>query len=483
MEFFYHYKNEFLSLNTEVTMRIEKDSLGELEIPEDVYYGIQSYRASQNFQISGTQIHPQLIKSYLLLKKAAAIANKNCNALPSEKADSIVMAVDDLLKIDLKKHPEKYFIIDTYQAGAGTSQNMNANEVIANRANEILGSKLGSYSSVHPNDHVNMSQSTNDTYPTVMRLSTLVLSRELVREMSLFEAALEVKAAQFDHVIKAGRTHLQDAVPIRLGQEFSAYKAVVGHLRDLIIHAQTYLKFLGIGGSAVGSGINVPHGYRENILHELQILFHDDNLSLSSNMFESMQSQLPMMIYSNALRATALEFTRILNDLRLLSSGPNTGLSEIFLPSTQPGSSIMPGKVNPSILEMGNQVFFKVIGNDQSMSMAMQAGQLELNVMMPLMAHLALESTYLMTNALNSIRKLCIEGIKANELQCEKYSGLTPQIATAISPVIGYAKAAEIAKKAVSENRSIFDLIKEQKILSDDQFKKLLNVREMTEPK
>ncbi len=464
-------------------MRIEKDSLGELEIPEDVYYGIQSYRASQNFQISGTQIHPQLIKSYLLLKKAAAIANKKTNALSDERADAIVMAVDDLLKIDFSKYPEKYFIIDTYQAGAGTSQNMNANEVIANRANEMLGNKLGTYYSVHPNDHVNMSQSTNDTYPTVMRLSTLVLSRELVREISLFSSALEVKAVQFDNVIKSGRTHLQDAVPIRLGQEFSAYKASVDHLKDLIVHAQTYLRVLGIGGSAVGSGINVPHGYRENILNELQFLFHDDNLTLAPNMFEAMQSQLPMMIYSNALRAAALELTRILNDLRLLSSGPNTGLSEIFLPSTQPGSSIMPGKVNPSILEMGNQVFYKVIGNDQSMSFAIQAGQLELNVMMPLMAHLALESTHIMTHALRSIRELCINGIKANELQCEKYAGLTSQIATAISPIIGYAKAAEMAKKAVAENKSIFDLIKKQNILTEEQFNKLLNLREMTEPK
>ncbi|MGZ3787548.1 MAG: aspartate ammonia-lyase [Bacteriovorax sp.] len=464
-------------------MRVEKDSIGELEIEDDVYYGIQSYRASKNFQISGTQIHPELIKSYLLIKKAAAIANKKAQSLSEEKAEAIILAVDDLLKVDLTKNPEKYFIIDAYQAGAGTSQNMNANEVIANRANEILGKKLGSYESIHPNDHVNMSQSTNDTYPTVMRLATLNLSRELVREMSLFSSALELKVIEFDHIIKAGRTHLQDAVPIRLGQEFSAYKAVVDHLRDLIMHAQTYLRVLGIGGSAVGSGINVPHGYRDFILTELKHFFDDERLTLAPNMFEAMQSQLPMMIYSNALRASALELTRIMNDLRLMSSGPSTGLAEITLPSSQPGSSIMPGKVNPSLLEMGNQVFFKVIGNDSAMAFAMQAGQLELNVMMPLMAQLALESTSIMTHALHSIRERCITGIRANEGQCEKYVGQTSQIATAISPVIGYAKAAEIAKTAVKENKTIFQLIKEKHLLSHEQMKELLNLREMTEPK
>ncbi len=464
-------------------MRIEKDSLGELEIPENVYYGIQSFRASKNFAISGTQIHPELIHGYLLLKKAAAIANFKAGVLEEEKSKIIVKAVDELLKIDFSKHPDKYFIIDAYQAGAGTSQNMNANEVIANKASELLGEKLGSYKTINPNDHVNMSQSTNDTYPTVMRLATLTLSRKLVSELSLFSAALSSKASEFDNVIKAGRTHLQDAVPIRLGQEFSGYKVVIDHLHDLVVHAQAQLHTLGIGGSAVGSGLNVPHGYREYIIEELRNLFQDEGLKLTKNMFETTQSQLPMMIYSNALRACALELIRIMNDLRLLSSGPSTGLGEIHLPSTQPGSSIMPGKVNPSILEMGNQVFFKVLGNDSAMSYAIQAGQLELNVMMPVMAQVALESTHIMSNALRSIRELCIKGIEANVEQCEKYAGLTSQIATAISPVIGYAKTAELTKIAVRENKSILDLIKEQHILSDDQFKKILNLRDMTEPK
>lgn len=465
-------------------MRLEKDSLGEIELPSDVYYGIQSYRASKNFQISGTQIHPELIKSFVLLKRSAAIANSKAGVLAHDLRDAIVLACNDLLKIDFKKTDiEKYFIIDAYQAGAGTSQNMNANEVIANRANELLGHPLGSYKEIHPNDHVNMSQSTNDVYPTVMRLTTLTLSKKLAKELTLLSVSLDGKAQQFDHIIKAARTHLQDAVPIRLGQEFSAYKSVVDHLLGLVIHAQSFLRTLGIGGSAVGTGINVPHGYREYIIEELKSSFRDDYLSISPNMFEAMQSQMPMMIYSNALRSAALELTRICNDLRLLSSGPSTGLAEITLPSTQPGSSIMPGKVNPSILEMANQVFFKILGNDAAMGFAMQAGQLELNVMMPVMAQLALESTMLMTNALHTLRELCIDGIRANTEQCERYVGMTSQIATALNPVIGYAKAGELAKEALRDHKSVLQLVREKNILSEEDMNKLLNLHEMTGPK
>ena len=377
----------------------------------------------------------------------------------------------------------QFFIVDAYQAGAGTSQNMNANEVIANKANEILGISLGSYLEINPNDHVNMSQSTNDSYPTVMRLATLSLSNELLNELNLFSQSLEKKEKEFDHVLKAGRTHLQDAVPIRLGQEFGAYQFTIDHLIKLIKDAQEALRVLSVGGSAIGTGINVPKGYRDNILMELKHIFEDDNLTISPNLIASTQSQLPMMIYSNSLRATALEFTRIMNDLRLLSSGPNTGLSEIILPPGQPGSSIMPGKINPSLLEMGNQVFFKVIGNDTAMAMAIQAGQLELNVMMPLMAQLCLESTQIMKNALHSIRERCIDGISANKKQCEKYLELTSQVATTLGPIIGYAKTAELIKEANLQNKSIVELVKEKKILSDEQFLKFVNFEGMTELK
>lgn len=462
-------------------MRIEKDSIGELKIEDNAFYGIQSLRASENFKISGTQVHPEMIRCYLLLKKSSAIANNKLNLLDSKKTEAIVSAIDDLVNINNGLERSNYFIIDAYQAGAGTSQNMNLNEVIANKANELLGYRLGSYLEINPNDHVNMSQSTNDTYPTAMKLASLSLSNKLIDELNLFSTSMSNKEKEFDHIIKAGRTHLQDAVPIRLGQEFGAYKKTINQLIKLVSEAQNYLRVLGIGGSAVGTGLNVPAGYREIVIKELSEYFSDYSLSIATNLIESMQSQLPMMIYSNALRAVALEFTRILNDLRLLSSGPHTGLAEIVLPQSQPGSSIMPGKINPSLLEMGNQVFFKVLGNDNAMAFAIQAGQLELNVMMPLMTQLCLESTQIITNALSSIRIKCIDSISANEMRCEKYLYQSSQLATVLSPLIGYAKVAELTKEAIKKNIPMMDLIKEKNILTEEQFKKIFNLREMTE--
>ncbi len=459
-------------------MRIEKDGLGELQIPDDVLYGIQSLRASRNFPISGTQVHPEMLRTLLLLKKSCAQANMLAGALEKEKSNAITLAVEQLLKTDYTKH----FIVDTYQAGAGTSQNMNANEVIANQANVLLGGRLGVYDHIHPNDHVNMSQSTNDIYPTAMRLATLILSKELIRELQLLIDSFSKKAQEFDHVIKAGRTHLQDAVPIRLGQEFSAYASTLSELKKLVVHSQGYLRDLGIGGSAAGTGINVPRGFREAVLNELKNDFEDGELTLAKDMCASMQSQFPMMVYSNALKTIALELTRITNDLRLLSSGPANGLQEISLPSTQPGSSIMPGKVNPSILEMANQVFYKLLGNDQAMAHAMTAGQLELNVMMPLMAHLALESTHLLTTTAKTMRELCIDGITANEKQCEKYAAQTSQIVTVLNPIIGYSKAAELAKESLQSNKTIIELVKERKLLSENQIKELMDPMKLTVP-
>lgn len=452
-------------------MRLEKDSLGSIEIPADVYYGIQSYRASQNFKISGTQVHPVLIESYLKLKKAAALSNLEVGALDEKKATVIVQAVDQLLNNGFEKH----FIVDAYQAGAGTSQNMNTNEVIANVANEIMGAPLGSYQFINPNDHVNMSQSTNDTYPTVMRLATLSLSQNLLHELHSIKNILENKALEFSTIHKAGRTHLQDAVPMTLGDEFAGYRMTVIHLIQLLQQAQTALRELGIGGTAIGTGTNAPLGYKEAMIKHLKVLFTDGKLHLSSNGCSSMQSQLPQMIYSNALRAIALEFTRIANDLRLLSSGPNNGLGEIILPATQPGSSIMPGKINPSILEMGNQVFFKVLGNDTAMAFALQAGQLELNVMMPVMAQTCLESTELLIQSLHTIGERCLTGLQANKERCETYAAQTSQVATILSPVIGYARSAEVVKEALCLNRPVLDLIREKKLLSEEQIKKLFS--------
>ena len=457
-------------------MRIEKDGIGELAIPDDVFYGIQSFRASKNFPISGTQVHSEMLKTFLLLKQAAAVANTSAGVLAYEKSQAISNAVDLLLSTDYQKH----FIVDAYQAGAGTSQNMNANEVIANQANLLMGGKLGVYDFIHPNDHVNMSQSTNDAYPTAMRLATLSLSKGLVVELQKLSHAFADKASEFDLIIKAGRTHLQDATPIRLGQEFHAYKTTIDHLIEVFIHAQDYLRELGIGGSAVGTGINVPKGFRESIISELRMSFEDDDLTLADDMCSAMQSQLPMMIYSNALRASALELTRICNDLRLLSSGPANGLGEINLPETQPGSSIMPGKINPSILEMANQVCFKVLGNDQAMAYSLQAGQLELNVMMPVMAQLALESTHIFTNTLKTLRELCISGITANAEQCEKYAAQTGQIVTALNPVIGYAKAAELIKESLRTKKSVIELVRAQKLLTEEEIKDLLDPMKLT---
>ncbi len=460
-------------------MRTEKDSLGELQLSDEVYYGIQSFRASQNFPISGTQVHPELIRSYLLLKKAAAKANQSIGALDSIRADAIVKAIDNLLgSSDFLKH----FVVDAYQAGAGTSQNMNCNEVVANKANELLGKPLGKYDPVNPNDHVNMSQSTNDTYPTAMRLATLTLSKKLTQSLKETAKSFDQKAAEFDGILKSARTHLQDAVPIRLGQEFSAYRDSCHQLCELLKHAQSYLQELGIGGSAAGTGINVPKGYRQAIVKELQQLFTDPEIKSSQNMCMSMQSQLPMQVYSNALRVLALEFTRILNDLRLLSSGPTNGLAEIILPSTQPGSSIMPGKVNPSILEMANQVCFKVLGNDTGMAYAVQAGQLELNVMMPVMAQMALESTYILTSMLQTLRERCIVGIKANKERCLQYVEQTSALSTALNPIIGYLNAAEITKESLKTGKSVVQIVREKKLLTETQIQEILNPQKLTEP-
>lgn len=456
--------------------RLEKDSLGMLEIPADAEYGIQSFRAAQNFKISGTQVHPELIRSLLIVKKAAARANLQAKALDEYRALAIVRAVDELLSFEFENH----FIIDAYQAGAGTSQNMNANEVIANRACLMLGHARGTYDPIHPHDHVNASQSTNDVYPTAMRLATLKLSRGLVRELQALGESFQRKSWEFDGVLKAARTHLQDAVPIRVGQEWSAYADTVFRLVGLVSHAQGTLCELGIGGSAVGTGINVPEGFQKAILHELRKEFGEPCLKSAPNLCEAMQSQLPIFIFSQSLRATALELTRILNDLRLLSSGPTNGIGELVLPSAQPGSSIMPGKVNPSILEMGNQVCFKVLGNDAALAFAMQAGQLELNVMMPLMAQLILESTQIFTNTLRAIRERCIDGVEVNRERCLRYLENTSQIVTALNPVIGYERAAELAKEAVASKKTIFALVREKKILTDSQIHSLLDPKKLT---
>jgi aspartate ammonia-lyase len=454
--------------------RKEHDSLGFVEVPSEALYGAQTVRALQNYRISHRTAHPALIRAYLRIKTAAAITNAEAGILQKGTAELITRAAGEVIKKDEKLWRE-YFPVDAYQAGAGTSQNMNMNEVLANIANRIAGKALGTYAPVHPNDHVNCSQSTNDTYPTAMRLALLDASNELNQQLSELSQAFGALGKRWQPFKKSARTHLQDAVPMRLGQEFTAYSATLQKCKKWIEQARDGLRVLGIGGSAAGTGLNVPAGYPAKIVRELEKLT-SEKLHLSHDLCEAMQSQSPVSYYSSMLRLTALELTRICNDLRLLASGPSTGLSEIFLPEVQPGSSIMPGKVNPSILEMANQSWYSVIGLDQTIAMCVQAGQLELNVMMPMMAYSALEATEVATNALRTLRERCVEGLRPNEPRLTKYFESTSQVATALTPRLGYEAVAKLVQESVRENRSVLEIVRERKLLSDNELGELLKV-------
>jgi aspartate ammonia-lyase len=447
-------------------MRIEKDTLGEVSVPEDALYGAQTQRAVENYPISGLREHPELIRAFILLKRAAALANHELDAMDERRANAIVAACDQILG-DLDAH-RKHFVVDVFQAGAGTSFNMNCNEVIANLANVSLGGKLGEYKPIHPNDHVNMSQSTNDVVPTATRMMTAVLLDQLIPELDQLANALDKKGDEFADVIKSGRTHLQDAVPVTLGQEFKAYAAATKRATKALRDTADEVRELGIGGTATGTGINTPPGYRFAVVKHLGAQFRT-----APDLREAMQSQLPVVAVSAALRNLALELTRITNDLRLLSSGPMTGLAEIFLPSVQPGSSIMPGKVNPSLLECMNQVLFHIIGSATAIDYASQAGQLELNVMMPLVAFEISFSIEILKNFLPVLIDKCIDGIEANRERCEQYYISSPSLATALNPIIGYAAAAEVAKEAVKTGKTIPDLLREKKMLSEERIREI----------
>lgn len=459
-------------------MRLEKDSLGTREIPDDVYYGIQTDRAVHNFPISGLRAHPRFIDAFLILKKAAALANRKSGDLAQGSANAIVSACDEILAGRLRDQ----FPVDVFQMGAGTAFNMNLNEVLANRANEILGAKKGSYVPVHPNDHVNRGQSTNDTFPTAMRIGLLLILKEsLHAPLEALEKEFFKKGKEFDGILKSARTHLQDAVPIRLGQEFTAYGEAMRKSRTLLLEAEKNLLELGIGGSAAGTGLNTAAGYRDEIISELKKITGIAFLP-AKDMREAMQSQRPMSEVSASLRNLALEVIRIVNDLRLLSSGPTTGLAEINLPAAAPGSSIMPGKVNPSILEMANMVAFQVVGADTVVMLAMQAGQLELNVMMPAMAFNLNFAATIFGNALNILREKCVAGITADAGRCQHYAESSMGLATALNAFIGYARAAEVTKEALASGKTIIQVIRERKILSEAEIKKVMNPLKMTEP-
>ena len=457
--------------------RIEKDSLGEIEIPHKAYYGVQTQRAVNNFPVSGIKAQPEMVDAYVYIKKAAAMTNSELGLLNKKIAGAIVKAANEVLS---GKHRD-HFVVDVYQAGAGTSHNMNTNEVLANRGIELLGGKRGDYKMINPNDHVNMAQSTNDTFPTAMRLASLLMVQKLLPVIKHFRQTLEKKSKQFSKVIKSGRTHLQDASPITLGQEFEGYAEIVSKHYDLISATQKHLAELGIGGTAVGTGLNTHAKYRTLMVKNLSKV-SGLKLKPARNYFEAMQSMLPFMELSSAINNFALDMTKITNDLRLLASGPTTGFAEIIMPAVQPGSSIMPGKVNPSMAEMMNQVLYQVMGNNHTIMMCSQAGQLELNVMMPVMAFNIVWMTEILKNALKAFDDKCVAGLIADEKKCRDYAEKSISIVTALNPIIGYARSAEIAKESVKTHRSIMDVIRSKNIMPEKELNKVLDLIKLTKP-
>ena len=451
-----------------MSFRKEKDSLGEKLVSGKAYYGIQTLRAVENFPISGFHFPPEMIAAIAKIKIASARANIDLKKLDKKKGNAIIKASSEILEGKFDGH----FPVDAFQAGAGTSSHMNLNEVIANRACEILGGKKGDYNLVHPNDHVNMGQSTNDVIPTAMRIAALSMTAKLLSEMKQLGDAFNKKGEEFKGIIKSGRTHLQDAVPMALGSEFKAYGENVKRWETRIRRASGSLEELGIGGSAVGSGINTHPKYRGKVVKHLAVIT-GLNLKPAKDLFEAMQSMAPFTEISGALKNFSLDLVRICNDLRLLSSGPRTGLSEIVLPAVQPGSSIMPGKVNPVIAEMTDMTAFQVIGNDLVISMAAQAGQLELNVMMPVIAFNLIFSLKILTGALSALRGKCVKGIKANKEICKRYAESSLGLATVLNPYIGYQAAAEVAKESYRTGKSIIDIIREKKLMKEEDVKKI----------
>jgi aspartate ammonia-lyase len=455
--------------------RRERDPLGEVQVPADAYYGVQTVRAIENFPISGLRAPADLTTATILVKKAAAEANAALGRLPADVADAIRRAADEILSGDLRDQ----FVVDVYQAGAGTSHNMNANEVLANRAGEILGEPRGTYTRVHPNDHVNMGQSTNDVYPTATRLALLLGTAPLVAAADALADSLSRKADAFADILKTGRTHLQDAVPITLGQEFSGYAECIRRGAEDVAAASGQLQELNIGATAVGTSLNAGDEYRRLVV---QTLARYTGLGLRSavNLFRVTQSMGDVLAYSSAMRRLAVETGKVASDLRLLSMGPRAGLSEIALPAVQPGSSIMPGKVNPSVPEMVNQVCFQVLGCDMTVALACEAGQLELNVMMPVIAWNALHASTILREALKVFRLRCIDGIAADEGRARELLDRSTATATALSPYIGYAATADIAKESVKSGKSIRELVLARGLIDAGRLDEILSVESMT---
>ena len=456
--------------------RREHDTLGVVLVPAGALYGAQTQRAIENFPISGLKPWPAFTWSMVLIKRAAAEVNAELGLLNEEYAKHIITAADEVLD----GHHYEHFVVDPFQAGAGTSHNMNINEVLANRANQLLGYPLdASYKPISANDHVNMAQSTNDTIPTAIRLGALWRLKELVSVLMHFVKVNRRNAEAWDDIIKSGRTHLQDAVPIRLGQEVGAWSTTVERNISKIQLAAEGLRRVGIGGTAAGSGLNAHPNYHPMMVKTLSSLTGFE-LRESDDLFESMQSQADTVFFSGALRTTAQDFIRIANDVRLLSAGPTTGIAELTCPPVQPGSSIMPGKVNPVMAEMLNQAMYHCLGNDHAITTCSMSGQLELNVMMPIIAHNLNEMLEVMINSIRAFTDRCIDGLTANRERAENWISLNPILVTALNPLIGYEAGATVAKKALSENKSVREVVLELELLSEEQLDHALDVRRMT---
>ena len=457
--------------------RTEHDSIGAKEVPAEAYYGVQTLRAAENFYITGLKMHPELINSVAQIKKAAAITNFEVGELDKQRTDAIVKACDEI--IQGKLHDQ--FIVDPIQGGAGTSLNMNANEVIANRAIEILGGEKGDYSLVNPNDHVNFGQSTNDVFPSCGKMAALKLLDGAREQLIRLEGALEQKAAEFDHVIKMGRTQLQDAVPIRLGQEFRAYSTAVRRDVRRFENAKDELRSLNLGGTAIGTGLNADVQYFKRVVKNISILTGQD-LVQSYDLIDATQNLDNYASVSGIVKTCAVNLSKMSNDLRLMSSGPRTGFGEINLPARQNGSSIMPGKINPVIPEVVNQVAFNIIGNDMTITMAAEAGQLELNAFEPIIFYNLFQSIETLTCAVKTLVDNCVPGITANEEHCREQVNNSIGIVTAICPYVGYEKAAQVAKEALRTGKAVKAIILEQGLMGEEQADQVLDPYTMTEP-
>lgn len=453
-----------------MSFRIDKDSLGEFKVPDNAYYGPFTARALEQYNVTGNKSHLNLIKAYVMIKRSAALTNFELQILDERIARVIIQVCDEILSGQFLDQ----FVVDAINSGAGTAVNMNTNEIIANRALEILGKSKGDYRIISPNDHVNMSQSSNDTFPTAMHIAILMNINLVIKSLEVLIASLKIKSIDFKNIIKIGRTHLMDAIPVTLGSEFEVYSYALERAKEEIINSQRKLEFIGIGGTAVGTGVNTPKGYREKIVKHLSNI-SGLNLKMSENLYFFLQSKFDIADFSSGLRNLAIELIKMANDLRLMASGPIAGLAEILIPAVHAGSSIMPGKVNPSLAECLNMICFDIIGKDVSVTMAAQAGQFELNVMLPGMLKNVLDATDMLINFLPIFATNFINGIQANSERLKQQVETSPILITLLNPYIGYLTAAEIYKESLKTGRGIRELILGKKLMTEKELEDALS--------